>query len=256
MDAIKAFLDANHLIMDVVVVTLVVAALHRNYLHKAFTIGAGCFALSKVCEPTTLQYAAFALVAYFVPPLISPIYKKQPETGAVFVTGADSGMGEATVLHLCKASGYDRVYAGCFSPASEAKLRKQLDAAQGKCALPSFDPAEAVRTWRQRTARKLWQPTAGLDHGGEAAGVALFLRRPRKLKLTERNSPDLAGCGSPLLLAAPSGGRASSQAARSARDIVDAPSAAMRVHVASASSLDLPAFMRYRAKASRAITPV
>ena len=102
MDAAKAFLDANHLVMDVIVVTMVVAALHRNYLHKAFTIGAGCFALSKVCEPTTLQYAAFALVAYFVPPLLSPIYKKQPETGAVFVTGADSGMGEATVLHLCK----------------------------------------------------------------------------------------------------------------------------------------------------------
>ena len=132
MDAVKAFLDANHLVMDVIVVTMVVAALHRNYLHKAFTIGAGCVALSKVCEPTTLQYAAFALAAYFVPPLLSPTYKKQPETGAVFVTGADSGMGEATVLHLCKASGYDRVYAGCFSPASEAKLRKQLDAAQGK----------------------------------------------------------------------------------------------------------------------------
>ena len=131
MDAAKAFLDANHLIMDVVVVTLVVGALHRNYLHKAFTIGAGCFVLSKVCAPTTLQYVAFSLVAYFVPPLLSPTYKKQPETGAVFVTGADSGMGEATVLHLCKTSGYDRVYAGCFSPASEAKLRKQLDAAQG-----------------------------------------------------------------------------------------------------------------------------
>ena len=75
MDAIKDFLDANHLIMDVVVVTLVVAALHRNYLHKAFTIGAGCFALSKVCEPSTTAYVTFALVAYFVPPLLSPIYK-------------------------------------------------------------------------------------------------------------------------------------------------------------------------------------
>lgn len=130
MDSIKAFLEANHVIMDVCVVTCVMAALHRNYLHKAATIGAGCFALSKICAPTATMYALFALVAYFVPPFFSPVFKKQPETGAVFVTGADSGMGEATVLHLCRASGYERVYAGCFAPESEAKLRKQLSTQQ------------------------------------------------------------------------------------------------------------------------------
>merc|ERR1719424_1778414 len=39
-------------------------------------------------------------------------------------------MGEATVLHLCRASGYERVYAGCFAPESEAKLRTQLSTQQ------------------------------------------------------------------------------------------------------------------------------
>ena len=174
MEAAKAFLDANHLIMDVVVVTLVVAALHRNYLHKASTIGAGCVALSKVCEPTTLQYAAFALVAYFVPPLLSPIYKKQPETGAVFVTGADSGMGEATVLHLCKTSGYERVYAGCYLKESEAKLRKQLDAAQGKklkaVALNVCDDASVAQAARD-VEKDLRESGTGLVAVVQCAGM-------------------------------------------------------------------------------------
>ena len=46
-----------------------------------------------------------------------------------------------------------------------------IDAQHGRCALPTFDPAEAVRTWRQRTPRKLWQPIVR-DATSEGSAVA------------------------------------------------------------------------------------
>ena len=91
-------------IMDTIVVTMVVAALHRNYLHKAFTIGAGCFALSKVCAADdALQYAPVRARGLFrARPCSHPSTRssRRPALG-LFPAGADSGMGEATVLHLC-----------------------------------------------------------------------------------------------------------------------------------------------------------
>ncbi|KAH8058497.1 hypothetical protein JL721_9520 [Aureococcus anophagefferens] len=75
MDVLYPFLQQHHLAVDVCVVTVVVAALHRNYVHRFFTIGAGCSGAGPRVAVARAQ--------------------KQPETGAIFVTGADSGMGEA-----------------------------------------------------------------------------------------------------------------------------------------------------------------
>lgn len=130
MDVLYPFLQQHHLAVDVCVVTVVVAALHRNYVHRFFTIGAGCYALTLVTgagAPTWL-WLALALVAHAQPAWLSPAHKKQPETGAIFVTGADSGMGEATVLHLCKEASYERVYAGIYDDRSASKLAAALKA--------------------------------------------------------------------------------------------------------------------------------
>lgn len=65
--------------------------------------------------------AAFAVVARLTRG------RKQPVTGAVFVTGCDSGMGEVTALHLAKLGFH--VFAGIYSEASVAKLQEQAKAA-------------------------------------------------------------------------------------------------------------------------------
>jgi len=136
-----ALLDEYHLVVDCIVVTILVAALHRNYVHRIVTIAGGCCALAHV-SPAPVPawgYAVLAAVAHAQPAWLSKVHKKQPETGAIFVTGADSGMGEATVLHLCRESGYERIYAGCFSDASAAKLRAALGAAATKLVAVPLD---------------------------------------------------------------------------------------------------------------------
>mmetsp|Transcript_22897 Transcript_22897/g.68736 ORF Transcript_22897/g.68736 Transcript_22897/m.68736 type:complete len:424 (-) Transcript_22897:69-1340(-) len=129
VDACMAFLDEWHLVMDVVVVTILIAALHRNYVHRFVTIATGCYLFTLAGPVPPYAWVLLAVVAHAQPAWLNRRYhKKQPETGAVFVTGADSGMGEATVLELCRNSGYERVYAGCFSKASGPKLRAALGA--------------------------------------------------------------------------------------------------------------------------------
>ena len=92
MDVLYPFLQQHHLAVDVCVVTVVVAALHRNYVHRFFTIGAGCYALTLVTgagAPTWL-WLALAVVAHAQPAWLSPSHNIQPETVAMLVTGWDS----------------------------------------------------------------------------------------------------------------------------------------------------------------------
>jgi hypothetical protein len=66
MDAVWSFLQDHHLVCDVFVVTVVVAALHRNYVHRFATIGLGCLALSYVAGegyPNRLLSVLLVLVA-------------------------------------------------------------------------------------------------------------------------------------------------------------------------------------------------
>lgn len=63
--------------------------------------------------------------------------KKNPKQGCVFVTGCDSGMGQATVIGLAKANSdnnkYEQIFAGCFNKeAAEKHYDTVLTAEQRK----------------------------------------------------------------------------------------------------------------------------
>ena len=65
-------------------------------------------------------------------PFMNWRHVRQPVAGAVFVTGADSGMGQWTATRLASA-GF-RVYAGCFAPNSDKELKAKARGEGGEAA--------------------------------------------------------------------------------------------------------------------------
>ena len=56
-----ALLDEYHLVVDCIVVTILVAALHRNYVHRIVTIAGGCCALAHVSPAPAPRRAEIVL---------------------------------------------------------------------------------------------------------------------------------------------------------------------------------------------------
>lgn len=129
-----AWLDQHHLTCDVVALSIFFSTFYRNWFWRAVCIAASYVAFVVVpgAEPLPAwAFAILALVMLNVPPLrLFSIFRDQPETGCVFVTGADSGMGEATVLHL-STKPYDFIFAGCFVEASGDALKAKVKACGG-----------------------------------------------------------------------------------------------------------------------------
>lgn len=129
-----AWLNQHHLTCDVVALTVLLAGFYRNWLWRAVCIGASVVACALVPgaeQLPTWLFVVFAAVVFSVPPLRHFAYfRDQPEKGCVFVTGADSGMGEATVLHL-STKPYALIFAGCFVEASAQALKAKVAACGG-----------------------------------------------------------------------------------------------------------------------------
>jgi NAD(P)-dependent dehydrogenase (short-subunit alcohol dehydrogenase family) len=147
--------DACHLTLDGIVLVLVLAGLFANHLWRVI-----CFSLLRfvvlpaVAQHTddscsawwtdtmavapTVAHATLLVVQYlfimYMPllPFINSVHRRQPIRGAVFVTGADSGMGEWTAAKLAVA-GFT-VFAGCYQKDSGAKLRQRVREESGKAA--------------------------------------------------------------------------------------------------------------------------
>ena len=87
--------------------------------------------------PATAWYiwVAFFFACFRAPVLswLNSVHKKQPVSGAVFVTGADSGMGHWTASKLASA-GFD-VFAGLYSDKSKAALEEKVKKEGGAAAL-------------------------------------------------------------------------------------------------------------------------
>jgi NAD(P)-dependent dehydrogenase (short-subunit alcohol dehydrogenase family) len=134
-ESVLAWLDQHHLQCDVIALSILAATVYRNWLWRVVCIGASYAAFVAVpgVEPLPMWgFALLALALHNVPALrLFPYFREQPEKGCVFITGADSGMGEATVLHLSKGTGYEILYAGCFLEESFDNLKAKVKSAGG-----------------------------------------------------------------------------------------------------------------------------
>jgi len=130
-----AWLDAHHLTLDVIALSILIATLYKNWFWRALCVAASYKALGAVPGAEVLPawgFAVLAVVIMNIPPLrFYACFRAQPEEGCVFVTGADSGMGEATVLLLSTKPGYEVVYAGCFLESSFDVLKAKVKSAGG-----------------------------------------------------------------------------------------------------------------------------
>jgi NAD(P)-dependent dehydrogenase (short-subunit alcohol dehydrogenase family) len=131
MDSLS--LPVLHVVAGILVIVL--AGQFDNHLWRLICCALGRVVSTRVLDGSSwwsfgLWLALYAAIMYV--PHLKPAYKRK---GCVFVTGADSGMGQATVVHLTKTNtpenSYDKIFAGCFNAkasleALETLLGKEL----------------------------------------------------------------------------------------------------------------------------------
>ena len=171
MDTFASLADDCHLSADGLIITLVLAGLFANHFWRivcfvlALRLGFPAIAAytDDSCPITypytfwTIVYAACMCATQARPapprppmphaapttarprrryapllPFMNWRHVRQPVAGAVFVTGADSGMGQWTATRLASA-GF-RVYAGCFAPNSDKELKAKARGEGGEAA--------------------------------------------------------------------------------------------------------------------------
>ena len=129
------WLDLYHFTLDIVVITLVVAGQYDNHLWRILCTVLSYLLLEVLLPIPSLAWylwPVFALAIMKMPHL----RRRQPFRGCVLVTGCDSGMGQATVVHLAvqnqklkkrnKKSSFDRIFACAFDAVKATQDLQQL----------------------------------------------------------------------------------------------------------------------------------
>jgi len=126
-----------HLLADTIAVSILTAGQFDNHLWRII-VTVCCLYVYQFVIPTddspftnVYFYWSFFLGHVYVIFKIPYLRRRQPRLGCVFITGADSGMGQATVLHLSKLSlpdqSYDIIFAGAYNaPETEKRFRELL----------------------------------------------------------------------------------------------------------------------------------
>ena len=109
--------DPNFLkALGVLAASLLLAAQFDNHLWRLLLI-TGNYAVSSFLNDTPSPWWAVLVESYLIM-RVPHLRARQKKTGCVFITGGDSGMGQATVVHLAKTNGtngsYDCIFAGAF----------------------------------------------------------------------------------------------------------------------------------------------
>ncbi len=117
---------------------LLLAGQFDNHLWRLMTIGLSYVLQFSVLDGTKMTWWMFLVLAYQMMhvPHLRP---KQKKCGSIFVTGADSGMGQATVQYLCQTQNknnmgaYTTIFAGAYSPEAATLALQNL------CGKEAFD---------------------------------------------------------------------------------------------------------------------
>ena len=143
LDSFLAVCDDCHLTADALILCLVLCGAFANPLWRSICFCVARFAVlpyvvdikDGACPVAWYVWPAFFIACFWTPVLswVNSVHRRQPISGAVFITGADSGMGHWTSSKLA-AAGFD-VFAGLFNPASQAALEAKVKAEGGAAAL-------------------------------------------------------------------------------------------------------------------------
>lgn len=143
LDSVLAVCDDCHLTADALLLALVLCGVFANPLWRiicftlAYAVAVPYVVEAKdgVCPVAWYVWIAFFFACFRAPVLswLNSVHRRQPIGGAVFVTGADSGMGHWTASKLA-ASGFD-VFAGLYSPDSQKALEAKVKSDGGDAAL-------------------------------------------------------------------------------------------------------------------------
>lgn len=136
--------DDCHITVDAFLVCIVACGAFANPMWRlicfcvayAYAVPYAVALKGGVCPVAWYIWAPFFVACFWAPVLswINSVHCKQPVKGAVFVTGADSGMGYWTASRLA-AAGFD-VFAGLYNPsASKEALEAKVKAEGGAAAL-------------------------------------------------------------------------------------------------------------------------
>jgi len=135
METLAQLADKWHLTADVAAVTLLLASRCDNHLWRWI-----CFGICAAIHQFGLPLLAIAIPSphWLVYPALAYAFVKVPSTrfgqktmGAIFVTGADSGMGQNTVVYLAKHASYDIIFAGAFDKVTAEENFEKLCVAAG-----------------------------------------------------------------------------------------------------------------------------
>jgi NAD(P)-dependent dehydrogenase (short-subunit alcohol dehydrogenase family) len=164
MDSVTAYVqDPSFLTaLAVIAVSLLLAGQFDNHLWRLILIAAN-YAISTQLLSPSMPWWAFLVEAYLIMH-VPHLRRHQERKGCVFITGADSGMGQATVVHLAKTNGkngsYDCIFAGAYdAKKAELTLKELCSSAGADYSLIKVVPLDVTSDDSVAAAVKLVQKT-------------------------------------------------------------------------------------------------
>lgn len=122
--------------IGVSLVLIVLAGQFDNHLWRLIVIGVSYALSSMISIPSVPWWASFLVVAAVIMH-VPHLRSRQKRQGSIFVTGADSGMGQATVVYLAKTNknkntgSYKVIFAGAYDAGTARKTLEELCTKEG-----------------------------------------------------------------------------------------------------------------------------
>jgi hypothetical protein len=164
--------------LGVLAASLFLAGQFDNHLWRLLIITAN-YVVSSFLNDTSSPWWASLVKAYLIMK-IPHLRARQKKTGCVFITGADSGMGQATCVHLAKTNGtngsYHCIFAGAFdTKRAEIDLKEICSKAGADFSLIKVVPLDVTSDKSVADAAQLVKKTiSDIDSSGGLMGLVNY----------------------------------------------------------------------------------